>query len=190
MEVNQKRAEAAKACFDFNKNMDTVHVTADLECFGNRNDAVGHARTLEDSTIDVFLRDGDGAELDDFETEDVAEELNRMPDYFNAKKHAHPDGAGEDFELVVEHVNKDLVDGKTPEINQSSAMDALKKDPAVDEVTDTITDEVTDTITDEVTDPAADEVTDTVADEPAPLTPAQKRAATIAKNRAAAQQAK
>jgi hypothetical protein len=56
VKVDQKKIDAAKACFAFNKLLKTCHVTSDLECFEDRNHAVNHARTLEDKGIEVFNR--------------------------------------------------------------------------------------------------------------------------------------
>jgi len=56
-----KKAEAAKKCLEFNKDLKAVHVTDDLECFASKNDAVNHARTLVNKEIEVFERDEEGA---------------------------------------------------------------------------------------------------------------------------------
>ncbi|MBB6131334.1 hypothetical protein [Mucilaginibacter lappiensis] len=84
MEVNQQRAEAAKACFEFNPTFDKVHVTSDCKCFQHQNDAVGHARTLTDKTIDVFERDGDDVEFDEDSADDLSDEAENIPDHLVA----------------------------------------------------------------------------------------------------------
>lgn len=81
MEVNQEKAEAAKACFDYNKNLFTVNVTSDMNCFGKRGDAINHARTLEDKSIDVFERDAEeDVVLDEAKTDSDNEEVTDIPD--------------------------------------------------------------------------------------------------------------
>lgn len=81
MEVNQEKAEAAKACFDYNKNLFTVNVTSDMNCFGKRGDAINHARTLEDKSIDVFERDAEeDVVLDEAKTDSANEEVTDIPD--------------------------------------------------------------------------------------------------------------
>lgn len=84
MKVNQQRAEAAKACFEFNPKFDKVHVTADCKCFEHQNDAVGHARTLADKTIDVFEKDGDDVEFDEDAADEVSDEAKDIPDHLVA----------------------------------------------------------------------------------------------------------
>ncbi|PLW89988.1 hypothetical protein [Mucilaginibacter sp.] len=129
MEVNQQRAEAAKACFDFNKNLNTVNVTSDLECFGDRNAAVNHARGLEDSSIDVFDREIDGIEWNEDESDDFTDEAFDIPDYDLAKAKAEGSGSEEEFEQNAPPAAPEPVVEQTPVIEQPSAMDNLVKDP-------------------------------------------------------------
>jgi len=88
VEVNQKKAEAAKDCFEFNKKLNTVNVTSDLQCFSDRNAAVNHARTLEDSSIDVFDREIDDVEWNEQDSADFSGEAFTIPDYDLAKAKA------------------------------------------------------------------------------------------------------
>jgi hypothetical protein len=135
VEVNQQRAEAAKACFDFNKNLNTVNVTSDLECFGDRNAAVNHARTLEDSTIDVFDREIDGIDWNEDESDNYSAEAFDIPDYDLAKAKAEGAGSDDEFEKNAPPAAPEPVVEQTPVIEQPSIMDTLKKDP--DQVTQT-----------------------------------------------------
>jgi len=80
VEVNKKRAAAAKDCFKYNPKLNEVHVTDDLECFGDRSNAVNHARTLEDKTIDVFIRDEDNVQLDEPKSKAETTKANTQPD--------------------------------------------------------------------------------------------------------------
>ncbi|MEB0248841.1 hypothetical protein QN344_01780 [Mucilaginibacter sp. 5B2] len=126
MEVNQQRAEAAKACFDFNKkNLNTVNVTSDLECFGDRNAAVNHARGLEDSSIDVFDREIDGIEWNEDESDDFTDEAFDIPDYDLAKAKAEGSGSEEEFEQNAPPAAPEPVVEQTPVIEQPSVMDAI-----------------------------------------------------------------
>jgi hypothetical protein len=80
MEVNAQKAEAAKACFDFNPLVNTLYVTSNLGCFLKRNDAVNHARGLDDKEIDVFIRADEEAVIDADQTESATDESETAPD--------------------------------------------------------------------------------------------------------------
>jgi hypothetical protein len=78
--VNPEKAEAAKACFDYNPPVNTVYVTSNLGCFLKRNDAVNHARGLDNKEIDVFIRSEEDAIIDSDQTESVTDESENVPD--------------------------------------------------------------------------------------------------------------
>ena len=61
-QLTPNTANAARACFNHNKNLNKVFVTADGACFAQRNHAINHARTLDPKTIDVFERSEEAVE--------------------------------------------------------------------------------------------------------------------------------
>jgi hypothetical protein len=79
-DLKAKAEAAAKDCFEYNKNLDKVFVTADCACFPERNHAFNHARALEDKTIEVFERVGDEVKDNADESTEVTEELADAPD--------------------------------------------------------------------------------------------------------------
>lgn len=56
---------AAQDALDFNTGIDQVFVTADGGVFTHKNDAVNHARILDDKTVEVFNRSVEGQDEDE-----------------------------------------------------------------------------------------------------------------------------
>lgn len=53
------RSQAAEACLEYNQTFSQVYVTSDLQCFQSKHDAVNHARTLHNTSIEEYKRDQD-----------------------------------------------------------------------------------------------------------------------------------
>lgn len=61
------RKQAAEAALEFNETFAGVYVTSDFQAFQDKNDAVNHARTLVDTSIESFTREVEEPEEDDQE---------------------------------------------------------------------------------------------------------------------------
>jgi hypothetical protein len=172
MEVNPEKAKAAKACFDFNPLINTIFVTSNLSCFLKRNDAVNHARGLDDKEIDVFIRSNDDPVIDADQTDSVTEESENVPDARLAVVKAGGGGKGKNFTKAAKPVDTPapdaIVDTPAPDaIVDAPAPDAIVDTPAPDAIVDT---PAPDAIVDA---PAPDAVVDTpapdaIVDAPAP----------------------
>lgn len=49
--------KAAQDALDYNKHLDKVYVSSDAVAFAHKNDAVNHAKNLDDKNIEVFERE-------------------------------------------------------------------------------------------------------------------------------------
>jgi hypothetical protein len=56
--------QAAAECLAYNQTLNEVFVSADGECFPHKNDAINHARSLQDKEIMKFERDGGDQEAE------------------------------------------------------------------------------------------------------------------------------
>lgn len=108
MEVNKERAQAASECLNFNKQLNTVHVTSDLNCFPHKGDAIHHARSLPDKTIDVFTRDeADKAEFDIVDSLKETIKAKTIPNADLAKEKKAGDAKNKAFDKVKKPAEKD-----------------------------------------------------------------------------------
>jgi len=62
MSKSTTRYQAAQACLDYNQTFAQVYVSSDLQCFQHKGDAVNHAISLDNTSLEEFKRDED---LDD-----------------------------------------------------------------------------------------------------------------------------
>lgn len=120
MEVNEEKAKAAKDCLDYNQQLNTVYVAADLSCFTNRSNAINHARSLDNKEIDVFIREADEAIVDQAQTDEATDESFTEPDHRLAVVKAAGGGKDKAFvktakPAVIANIMDPVVDPATAE---------------------------------------------------------------------------
>lgn len=135
VEVNKERAQAAQECLEFNKHMDVVHVASDLNCFGNKSDAINHARGLADKTLDVFNRDTDGTvEHDIVDTYMGTQAAKTIPDADLAQAKNKGKAKGESFAKVKKADVKDPAIKYGTETSEAKPKKAAAKKAAAPKV--------------------------------------------------------
>jgi len=133
VKVNLKKAEAAESCFEYNPKVDKVHVTGDLQCFPKQNDAVAHARTLTDKTIDVFERNGEDVEFDSEASDSVTDEANTIPDHLLASVKRQTADTDSEFEKVQQDTPDEPVVANTPALSTDVSTDETPAPAATEE---------------------------------------------------------